>query len=111
MLRQPQRLHRNDNAYATRVGARIQALRLERGLSLQHVAQSGGCSVSALASIEHGLAAMTTCTLNAIAKGIGVQPFDLINYEPDDDDIGFLLEKMRQHPECIKFIRAKVSAL
>jgi hypothetical protein len=54
---------------------------------------------------------MTTSTLYAIAKGLNVQPFDLLNHDPDDSDVGFLLEAMRQHPECVAIVNAQISAL
>lgn len=110
----PQRKQRNlreERRYSSQVGTRIQFLRLEQRLSLRTVAERGECSVSALTSIEHGLAAMTTVSIHAIAKGLDVQPFDLLNHDPDSSDVGALLELLRLHPEYIPSVHAKLSAL
>jgi len=79
---------------AAKVGARIRALRLERGLSLQHVADVGALSKGHLSSIEHGLAAITIETLVRIAQGLDVLPMDLLTF-PEDDERGRIADIIR----------------
>ncbi|MDC3981409.1 MULTISPECIES: helix-turn-helix domain-containing protein [Polyangium] len=79
---------------AAKVGARIRALRLERGLSLQHVADVGQLSKGHLSSIEHGLAAITIETLVRIAQGLDLLPMDLLTF-PEDDERGRIADIIR----------------
>ncbi|WP_067965883.1 helix-turn-helix domain-containing protein [Nocardiopsis trehalosi] len=54
------------------LGARIQAIRADRGLSLQRLADSSAVSVSMLSSVERGEKAATIVVLGRIAEGLGV---------------------------------------
>ncbi len=55
-----------------KVGARIRALREERGLSLGKLAAASGVSKGSLSGIERGLVLITIATLARIARGLGV---------------------------------------
>ncbi len=79
---------------AAKVGSRIRALRLERGLSLQHVADVGQLSKGHLSSIEHGLAAITIETLVRIATGLDLLPMDILTF-PEDDERGRIADLIR----------------
>lgn len=57
------------------LGARIQALRRDRGLTLQELAEAGAVSASMLSSVERGQKAPTIVVLARIADGLGV-PLD-----------------------------------
>ncbi len=57
------------------LGARIQALRRDRGLTLQELAEAGAVSASMLSSVERGRKAPTIVVLARIADGLGV-PLD-----------------------------------
>jgi len=57
------------------LGARIQALRRDRGLTLQELAAAGAVSASMLSSVERGRKAPTIVVLARIADGLGV-PLD-----------------------------------
>ncbi len=56
----------------TELGARVQALRRERGLTLQELAGAAGVSASMLSSVERGRKAPTVVVLARIADGLGV---------------------------------------
>lgn len=54
------------------LGGRIQALRSERGMTLQELADRSKVSVSMLSSVERALKAPTVIVLDRIADGLGV---------------------------------------
>jgi len=83
---------------AAKVGARIRVLRLEKGLSLQHVAEVGQLSKGHLSSIEHGLAAITVETLERIARGLDVLSMDLCAF-PEDDERARIADIVRKVPK------------
>ena len=60
------------------LGARIQALRRDRGLTLQELAEAGAVSASMLSSVERGRKAPTIVLLARIADGLGVPLDELI---------------------------------
>lgn len=60
------------------LGGRLQALRHDRGLTLQQVAAAAEVSVSMLSSVERGRKAPTVVVLGRIADGLGVPLADLV---------------------------------
>jgi quercetin dioxygenase-like cupin family protein len=60
------------------LGGRVQALRKERGLTLQELAAAAAVSVSMLSCVEHGQKAATIVVLARIADGLSVSLADLI---------------------------------
>ncbi|AXB42508.1 helix-turn-helix domain-containing protein [Amycolatopsis albispora] len=60
------------------LGKRVQALRVERGLSLQALADRSSVSPSMLSSVERGEKASTVVVLDRIANGLGVRLSRLI---------------------------------
>jgi transcriptional regulator with XRE-family HTH domain len=62
----------------TELGARVQALRRDRGLTLQDLAGAAGVSASMLSSVERGRKAPTVVVLARIADGLGVPLSELI---------------------------------
>jgi transcriptional regulator with XRE-family HTH domain len=68
------------------LGGRVQALRIERGLTLQGLADVAGVSVSMLSSVERGQKAATIVVLGRIAQGLGV-PLTRLVAEPDEQRI------------------------
>lgn len=60
------------------LGARVQGLRHERGLTLHQVADAAAVSVSMLSSVERGLKAPTIVVLARIADGLGVALADVV---------------------------------
>jgi XRE family transcriptional regulator, regulator of sulfur utilization len=65
------------------LGNRIQALRHERGLTLQRLAEAADVSVSMLSSVERGQKAPTIVVLARIAEGLRVPLAELVT-QPDD---------------------------
>jgi transcriptional regulator with XRE-family HTH domain len=68
---------------AARLGARIRALRKERGMSLVELAVASGISKGSLSGIERGLVLITIATLAKIARGLGLAAAHLMEF-PDD---------------------------
>jgi XRE family transcriptional regulator, regulator of sulfur utilization len=62
----------------TELGAHVQALRRDRGLTLQELAGAAAVSASMLSSVEHGRKAPTIVVLARIADGLGVPLNELI---------------------------------
>ena len=56
----------------TRLAARLRALRLERGLTLEGLAERAGVSRSMISLIERGDSSPTASILNRLAAGLGV---------------------------------------
>jgi XRE family transcriptional regulator, regulator of sulfur utilization len=65
------------------LGRRIQALRHDRSLTLQQLAEAADVSVSMLSSVERGQKAPTIVVLARIADGLSVPLTDLVA-QPDD---------------------------
>ena len=62
----------------TDLGARVQSLRRDRGLTLQELAGAAAVSASMLSSVERGRKAPTIVVLARIADGLGVPLGELI---------------------------------
>ena len=62
----------------TELGARVQALRRDRGLTLQDLAGAAAVSASMLSSVERGRKAATIVVLARIADGLAVPLTELI---------------------------------
>lgn len=93
---------------AALVGARIEALRIERGLSLRALAQKTGCFTTHLSLIEYGLGSCTVVTLGKVARALRVRPFDLLNHTPENDDMGYIVEVTRRDPKMRAMVKARV---
>jgi XRE family transcriptional regulator, regulator of sulfur utilization len=66
------------------LGARVRNHRIERGLTLQDVADAASVSVSMLSSVERGQKAATVVVLDRIAQGLGVDLADLVTASSPD---------------------------
>lgn len=66
------------NSIDTRIAANLRALRADRKLSLEALAQASGVSRSALSLIERGQNSPTAVVLDKIAVGLGVTLSDLV---------------------------------
>jgi transcriptional regulator with XRE-family HTH domain len=60
------------------VGAKIHALRHERGLTLEELAHSSGVSLNVLLHVEHGRRGLLFERLYDIARALGVEARDLL---------------------------------
>ncbi|MGW6502570.1 helix-turn-helix domain-containing protein [Nonomuraea angiospora] len=65
------------------LGGHIQALRHDRGLTLQQLAEAADVSLSMLSSVERGQKAPTIVVLARIADGLGVPLADVVA-QPDE---------------------------
>jgi transcriptional regulator with XRE-family HTH domain len=66
-----------------RVGRRVRALRLERGLSITQTAHKAGISVGTLSQIERGITSLRVRTLWPLAAALEAEPGKLIDDEND----------------------------
>ncbi|UQA58475.1 helix-turn-helix domain-containing protein [Polyangium aurulentum] len=83
---------------AAKVGARIRALREERGLSLSKLGAMSGVSKGSLSGIERGLVLITIATLSNIAHALGLRPVDVLAI-PEDGPLEAFLDLIRRMPE------------
>jgi transcriptional regulator with XRE-family HTH domain len=100
-----------EDSLVLRVGMRIRKLRMEQGISLRDFGKKAGVHPFHVMAIELGQLATTTKTLRSIANALGVASLDLLNHDPENDDMGHIVEMMRKHPDCVPKIRQKVRAL
>jgi transcriptional regulator with XRE-family HTH domain len=83
-----------------RIGARVRALRLERGLTLEKLAfESELGSKGHLSDLERGLLRPTVHTLKLLADHLEVELYDLLVF-PDDGVRAKLLERLRHEPDA-----------
>jgi len=94
--------------FVAQIGARVQFLRFERGLSMRELADLAGCSPVGIMQIEHGRAAMTLGTMRKLARALNVQPFDLLNHDTHTSDVGWFVETMRHDPKLVRRMRIKL---
>lgn len=92
---------------AGQVGARVFALRLERGLTVRKLAEIADCSVQTVCNVESGISGGTTTTLRKIALALRVELFDLFNVDVQTDDMGYVIEKMRHDSALLRLVLDK----
>jgi Cro/C1-type HTH DNA-binding domain len=61
--------------------------------------------------MEKGLASIHVHTLNKIADALQVRPFDLLNYVPEEDDLGYVVETMRKDARANIIVDARIRSL
>ena len=79
-------LHHCEPAYAfhvsktgpMRIGARVRALRTERGFTLEDLSKRSGLAIPNLCNLEHDKHVPTWQTLTKVAKALGVAPLRLL---------------------------------
>ena len=96
--------------FAARVGARIQSLRRERGFSVRKFAEFAKCCASSIAHIERGRSSIQMRILRKFARALQVEPIDLLNVDPENNDIGYIFEKMRQDPATRTLVKEQLEA-
>jgi len=79
---------------AAKVGARMRALRGERGMSMSALAKAAGLSKGHMTNVERGFAQATVGTLVATAHALGVPPSMLLIF-PGEEPLGSVLEHLR----------------
>jgi transcriptional regulator with XRE-family HTH domain len=100
-----------EDSLVFRVGMRIRKLRMEQKISLRNFGKRAGVHPFHVMAIELGQLAANTKTLRTIANALGVAPLDLLNHDPENDDMGHIIEVMRKDPDCVQKIRLKVKPL
>ena len=86
-------------------------MRMERGCSLRNLGKMAGVHPFHIMAIELGQLSANLRTLRSIANGLGVAPFDLLNHDAENDDMGRIIELMRKQPEYVQKIRLRVKTL
>jgi transcriptional regulator with XRE-family HTH domain len=94
--------------FVAKVGARLRVLRYERGLSIRKLAELAECCVDSIVQIEMGRSSISTTTMQKLAQALKVEPFDLLNHDTQNDDLGYVIEKMRHDPEVLRFVSASI---
>jgi transcriptional regulator with XRE-family HTH domain len=84
---------------ASKVGARIRELRLERNMSLAALAGTGALSKGHLSNIERGRVSITLPTVARIARGLDVPAFALLNF-PGEDEFAFVVDQLLKIPKA-----------
>lgn len=92
---------------SSQVGARIRVLRMERGFTVHQLAEQAKCSLQCICNLESGISQGTTTTLQKIARALRVKPFDLFNVDTHNDDLGWMVEKMRHDPQLLQLVRER----
>ena len=77
---------------------------------MRELAQKAKCSAAAIMRIELGRSAISGKLLRNIARGLDVQPFDLLNLDTHNNDLGYVIEKIRQRPETRAQVNAQLTA-
>ena len=94
-----------------RVGARIRALREQQGLTLRAFGERAQVHPFHVMAIELGQLAANSETLRAIAVGLGVTSADLLNHGAEPDDLGGIVELLRQQPALVPIALARVKVM
>lgn len=84
---------------------------MEQGISLRNFGKQAGVHPFHVMAIELGRVAANVTTLRAIAKALGVVPLDLLNYDAENDDIGYVVELMRKKPDQVPKVMLRVRPL
>jgi transcriptional regulator with XRE-family HTH domain len=71
--------------YAMKVGARLRAVRKQRGLSIVALAKASGVSKGWISNTERGFVMITGRRLAALARGLQVPAFYLLTFAEEDD--------------------------
>ncbi|MBK9258427.1 MAG: helix-turn-helix transcriptional regulator [Polyangiaceae bacterium] len=90
------------------MGARIRKLRMEQGLSLRDFGKQACVHPFHVMAIKLGQLATNIKVLRAIAKALGIASLDLLNCDTANDDIGHLVELIRNRPDCVRKVMLKV---
>ena len=72
-------------------------LRLEIGMSLDQLSKKTGIGKGHLSTIEQGFAAITTESIERIARGLDLSPLLLLAF-PDEDELAAIIDLIRQLP-------------
>ena len=66
-----------------RLGARVQRLRLDQGLSQEELADRANVHRTYVSGVERGVRNPTVTVLEKLAKGLGVSLKDLLTFDRD----------------------------
>ncbi len=72
-------------------------LRLDLGMSLDQLSRKTGIGKGHLSTIEQGFAAITTESIDRIAKGLEISPLLLLAF-PNEDEFAAIVDLIRQLP-------------
>ncbi len=70
-----------DKDFVLKVGKNIKKYRIKKGLSQFKLAIEIDCTTSAISGIEIGRSDTTLTKINAIAKALDIEPYQLLQFE------------------------------
>lgn len=70
-----------DKDFVLKVGKNIKKYRMKKGLSQFKLAIEIDCTTSAISGIEIGRSDTTLTKINAIAKALDIEPYQLLQFE------------------------------
>jgi transcriptional regulator with XRE-family HTH domain len=82
---------------AVKLGIRVRTLRMERGMTMEELAEASGVSLGQLANIENGQSSLGVRTLGQLAQALNMPPVLFVIF-PDDGGLDGLLEQLRKLP-------------
>lgn len=96
------------------VGGRIQKIREEKGITQDQLGEKAGINAKYVSAIERGQKNLTVLTLQKIAKGLGVEIFELLIFPAELDpkqQVTKAIESLIRHSDvktlnlCLDFLR------
>ena len=70
-----------DKDFVSKVGKNIKKYREQKGLSQFKLAIEIDCTTSAISGIEIGRSDTTLTKINAIARALGIKPYELLKFD------------------------------
>ncbi len=70
-----------DKDFVSKVGKNIKKYRKKRGLSQFKLAIETDVTPAAIANIEHARSDTTLTKINAIARALGIKPYELLKFD------------------------------
>lgn len=88
------------------MGERIKARRIEKGLSLQQLAdRTGYANKSTIARIERGEVDLPQSRISEFARVLGTTPTHLMGWDVPAETAGAMAAKVLKNPDTFKFIQ------
>ena len=87
------------------VGARVQAIRIDREMTSTELAEKVGVSQAQISRLENGLQGWRSATLQKAAKALGVTVGFLYS---DQDSLAAMASMVKRHPDLKKVLQSVV---
>jgi transcriptional regulator with XRE-family HTH domain len=87
--------------YREEIGAELQTLRVQRGLTVRELADASGVHYSNIAKIENGRYNVSVDILGKVAEALGYK----LAFEPREEDKRVLVRKLKEHKTQVDKLR------